>query len=470
MVPDSHPNSPANAGRSAQSAQSGGNASEVMISSAEMENIFHNWYNIDIDFEHEFPDEFQTVPVERKADQLWRKPMNSKEVIDRLIGSRPNDATGDHIIEPIMEYFEEVVLSATKQFTNIQRRYSDNKHHLEVLLNCKRTGHTPRFLKLNTPEIDSAIFPEERIKDVKADIQAILDKASEGALDRIIRERESIDASLRQEAEKTIKAVKESAKNEWMEAQTAGRYVYNRWDNLFPVYALVTNGDREFRQETTLSATVFRAAMKESQRRICTEIEKEMQKKTNEHKARRRDAETRREVLSKASSIPQQEAEKTLAKRMDEIITAKLAPLTAELRQLKNASALDRTGPARADLRRPVSKQSTDDEEGSDHDNSGSKSKQRTANIPGQRSKGDNPQREAYAPGHRSKREDSHQWQAKSHPHGKNQPVREREQEPHTKPKRIIVAIDDPEDENVERRHKRRKWKQRHSGPWAAQH
>ena len=63
-----------------------------IIGSAQLEDIFHNWYNVDIKFEFDFPEDFQEVPAEFCSFKLWRLPMNSKEIIDSLLGNKTDEA------------------------------------------------------------------------------------------------------------------------------------------------------------------------------------------------------------------------------------------------------------------------------------------------------------------------------------------------------------------------------------------
>jgi hypothetical protein len=78
-------------------------------------------------------------------------------------------------------------------------------------------------------------------------------------------------------------------------------------------------------------------------------LEQEKQAKKEPYDTRRRENEKRREVLRKASSIPHQEAEISMARRVENII----APLAEEVHRLKELSeqkdrrALDAADPAR---------------------------------------------------------------------------------------------------------------------------
>lgn len=346
FVPDSQTNSPIH-GEVGRVAQSDGDSSEQIIGSAQLEDIFHNWYNVDIKFEFDFPEDFQKVPAEFSSFKLWRQPMNSKEVIDRLLGNKTNEAEGDHLIQPIMVYFKEVIHSASKLFAEHQKGYSRNKHHLEVLLRAKDSKRLPQFLKLETPDINSAIFPQEEIASLRTEFRNALDKTSEELLALTIKARENIDADLRRKAAKLMEDVRESAKQKWIEAQTSDECTFNRWDNIFPV--MFYDGATQQKFPVPLSAVIFRTAMKECRSKVCLELENELQRKTEAHALRRQEMDARRQAQSKASSLPPQEAEKSLEKRMKEMI----APFIAEVRTLKadlqkNEGALKRADPLRA--------------------------------------------------------------------------------------------------------------------------
>ena len=58
FVQDSQTHSPIH-GEVGWVAQSDGDSSEQIISSAHLEDIFHNWNNVDIKFEFDFPEDFQ---------------------------------------------------------------------------------------------------------------------------------------------------------------------------------------------------------------------------------------------------------------------------------------------------------------------------------------------------------------------------------------------------------------------------
>lgn len=349
IVGDSQENSPMRYGEGGPAAQSDGESSEPKIGSTDMEQIFQSWYIVDVDFKFDFPEEFQRVPAEFLHNKLWRRPMSSKEVIDRLLGNKSNEPEGDHLIQPIMVYFQEVVSSATELFADHQKRYSRNKHHLEVLLRAKDSKRVPRFLQLETPEINSTFSPDEAAT-LKTDFRQVLDKASEELLALTIKARETIDAELRREAAKIVEDVRQSAMNRWIEAQISDDCTFNRWDNIFPV--MFYNGARDADPPAfliPLSAVIFRTAMKECQSKVSLALETELQRKTEEHALRRREMDKRRQAQSEASALPPREAEKSLEKRLKEII----APYVAEVRTLKaglqkNEGALRRADPPRA--------------------------------------------------------------------------------------------------------------------------
>lgn len=142
----------------------------------------------------------------------------------------------------------------------------------------------------------------------------------------------------------------------WMDAQHVGATEanYNRWDHVFPVYA-VRDGTKI---PVPLSAVIFRTAMKECQAKVSLVLEQDMQERTERAQARRRENEKRKEILRTASSIPHQEATNSLVKQMEKLI----APLKEDIRQLKeqgNIHALDAAGPTRVEERSGVRARAT---------------------------------------------------------------------------------------------------------------
>ncbi len=156
QVDDSQPSSPENNEELSHHVESVGEAS-VIISSAQMEHIFHSWYYIKEDFEHAFPDQFCVVPTANVSDRLWRDGMDFKDVVGRLLEKIENNSH-DNLIPPIMGYSNDVVETATKKFADPRRRLQLNKHHLEVLRKMKSNGKMPRYLKLETPKIKAELF------------------------------------------------------------------------------------------------------------------------------------------------------------------------------------------------------------------------------------------------------------------------------------------------------------------------
>lgn len=347
-VENSQPSSPENKGEQTHSADGDGESSApAPISSAQMESIFHRWYYVDADFEHNFPEHFRAVPTANASDRLWRTGMNVKDVINRLLGKVDNDSH-DNLIQPIMVYYNDVMEMATNMYADLRRRFQLNKHHLEVLRKMKSNGKIPRYLILETPKIRSDLFSVEVAEELRTTYHATLKQASEVLLELTIEARVNTDAKLRQEADKIIEDVRHSAMQKWMEAQHVGALEanYNRWDHVFPVYA-VHDGTKT---PVPLSAVIFRTAMKECQAKVSRLLEHDMQEKTEQIQARRRENEKRKEVLRSASSLPHREAEISLVKQMEKLI----APIAEDVRKLKeqgNMHALDATGPTRAEER-----------------------------------------------------------------------------------------------------------------------
>jgi hypothetical protein len=117
-----------------------------------------------------------------------------------------------------------------------------------------------------------------------------------------------MDAKLRREAETVMVDIRQAAMQKCMDAQLVGTQInYNRWDYVFPVF----DGRRN---PVPLSSVIFRTALKECQAKVNRILEPEMQTKKEQHDARRRENETRKEVLRKASSIPHQDAEISVAR------------------------------------------------------------------------------------------------------------------------------------------------------------
>ena len=315
-----------------------------------MEHIIHKWYYVKEDFEHDFPDQFRVVPAANASDRLWRERMDVKDVVGRLLEKIEN-TSHDNLIQPIMVYFNDVVETATKKFADLRRRLQLNKHHLEVLRKMKSNGKIPRYLKLETPRIKAELFSDEVTAELTTKYQTTLKQASEDLLDLTIEARLNSDAKLRQEADQILEDVRTYAMQKWMEAQHVGALEanYNRWDHVFPVYAV--RDDTKI--SVPLSAVIFRTAMKECQAKVSRVLEQDLQERTERAQARRRENEKRKEVLRTASSIPHQEATSSLVKQMEKLI----APLKEEIRQLKeqgNTPALDAAGPTRAEERSGV--------------------------------------------------------------------------------------------------------------------
>ena len=341
VVPNSHESSPRNNGDEANSVHGGGESSDHVISSARMQNIIHRWYYVPESFKHDFPQSFRTVPSINDSDRIWRTGKDVKDVIGRLLGKISND-TDDNLIPPIMGYFEDIVDMATKQFVDIKRRFNLNGHHTDVTRKMKQAGKIPHFLSLTTPKVSTDLFPADTATELEASYKTVLKRTSEELLDLTIAARENMDAKLRREAETVMVDIRQAAMQKWMDAQQVGSQTnYNRWDHVFPVFD-------SRRNPVPLSSVIFRTAMKECQAKVSRILEQEMQAKKEQHDARRRENEKRKEVLRKASSIPHQEAEVSVARQVEKII----APLAEDVRRLKelsekNRRALDAADPAR---------------------------------------------------------------------------------------------------------------------------
>ena len=144
--------------------------------------------------------------------------MDVKDVVGRLLEKIKN-YSHDNLIPPIMGYFNDVVETATKKFTDLRRRLQLNKHHLEVLRKMKSNGKMPRYLKLETPKIKAELFSDEVTAELTTKYQATLKQASEDLLDPTIQARLNSDAKLRQEADQIIEDVRTYAMQKWMDAQ-----------------------------------------------------------------------------------------------------------------------------------------------------------------------------------------------------------------------------------------------------------
>ena len=344
-APDSEESFSRTNGDEAHSAHDGRESNQE-ISSARLQSIFHKWYFVPDSFTHDFPQAFRTVPSINDSDRIWRTGKDVNDVIGRLLCKISND-TDDNLIPPIMGYFEDIVDTATKQFVDIKRRFVLNEHHTDVTRKMKQAGKIPHFLLPTAPKVNTDLFPADASAELEASYKIVLKRTSEELLDLTIAVRENIDAKLRREAETVLEDIRQAAMQKWMDAQQVETQTnYNRWDHVFPVF------DRR-RNLVPLSSVIYRTALKECQAKVSRILEQEMQAKKEQHDARRRENEKRREVLRKASSIPHQEAEISVARQVERII----APLAEDVRRLKelseqkNRRALDAADPARDNVR-----------------------------------------------------------------------------------------------------------------------
>jgi hypothetical protein len=192
-----------------------------------------------------------------------------------------------------MGYFEDIVDMATKQFVDIKRRFNLNEHHTDVTRKMKQAGKIPHFLSLTTPKVSTDLFPADTATELEASYKTVLKRTSEELLDLTIAARENMDAKLRREAETVMVDIRQAAMQKWMDVQQVGSQTnYNRWDHVFPVFD-------SRRNPVPLSSVIFRTAMKECQAKVSRILEQEMQAKKEQHDARRRENEKRKEVFRK---------------------------------------------------------------------------------------------------------------------------------------------------------------------------
>ena len=131
-------------------------------------------------------------------------------------------------------------------------------------------------------------------------------------------------------------------KTKWMEAQGDE---WNGWDHLYPVTAEVKRGEEFIRVKVPLSSNVFRIALKQCRSNVSTLIETRRIEKTQETANRKKERELRNAALAKASALPRQEADKSIQRRVQEM----MQPLIAEVRELKDQLQGNRSAPREAD-------------------------------------------------------------------------------------------------------------------------
>ena len=133
----------------------------------------------------------------------------------------------------------------------------------------------------DSPDINSAIFSLEEIASLRTEFCTALDKTSEELLALIIKARKNIDANLRRKAANLMEDVRESAKQKWIKEQTSDEFTFNRLDNILPVMSYDSSTRRKF--PVPLSAVIFRTAMKECRNKVCLDLEKALQLKSEAH-------------------------------------------------------------------------------------------------------------------------------------------------------------------------------------------
>ena len=265
--------------------------------------------------------------------------MAYEEVACRLLGETDNDGP-NQLPAAIVQYYLEIVDLASEKYANLQQQLEDNEHHIAVLERANDNGKTPNFLKLKLPEV--RLFPDNSVVSLKQSFQKALDKADQEMLGCTLKERHLLRAKLCKEAEELREEVEREAMTKWMEAQGDG---WNGWDHLYPVTAEVKQGDNLTRVSVPLSAAVYRTAMKNCRLKVSTLMETKRLEKASETTRRKKEQAQRKAALAQASALPRQEAEKSIERRMQDM----LKPLYAEISNLKERLQGNRSAPKAAD-------------------------------------------------------------------------------------------------------------------------
>jgi hypothetical protein len=290
-----------------------------------MKNILVRWYNVDFKHKLNFPETFNAVPAHQSANRIWRTPMDYEEVARRLLGETEND--GPNVLPAeIIRYYSEIVELASKQFADLQKQVDDNEHHIKVLERAVENGKAPNFLQLNAPKV--RFFPDDSAESLQQSYRNILDEAALAMLKCTLSERHLLRAKLCREAEKMLEDVEKEATAKWMEAQGEG---WNGWDHLYRVTAEVQQGDNLIRVSVPISSTTFRIAMKQCRFKVSTLMETKRLEKAEEVKRQRKEQKLRRAALAQVSALPRPEAEKSIERRIKDIVQ----PLVAELGSIK---------------------------------------------------------------------------------------------------------------------------------------
>jgi hypothetical protein len=137
-----------------------------------------------------------------------------------------------------------------------------------------------------------------------------------------------------------------------MEAQGEG---WNGWDHLYRVTAEVQQGDDLLRVLVPISSVTFRIAMKQCRFKVSTLMETKRLEKAEEIKRMRKEQKLRRAALAQVSALPRPEAEKTIERRIEDMmqpLVAKLGSIEEQLKQ--NPARTDRTDHGIAQSRKDV--------------------------------------------------------------------------------------------------------------------
>ena len=314
-----------------------------------MKNILLRWYNVEFKHRLNFPDTFNAVPAHQSANRIWRLPMDYEEVARRLLRDTDND--GPNVLPAeIIRYYSEIVELASEQFAALQKQVDDNEHHINVLERAVENGKTPNFLTLNAPKV--RFLPDESAESLRQNYRKILDEAALAMLKCTLSERHLLRAKLCREAEKLLEDVEREATTKWMEAQGEG---WNGWDHLYRVTAEVQQGDDLLRVLVPISSVTFRIAMKQCRFKVSTLMETKRLEKAEEIKRMRKEQKLRRAALAQVSALPCPEAEKTIERRIEDMmqpLVAKLGSIEEQLKQ--NPARTDRTDHGIAQSRKDV--------------------------------------------------------------------------------------------------------------------
>lgn len=303
-----------------------------------MREIQKRWYHVDFEYKFNFPEGFDTVPAHQSANRIWMRPMDYEEVGHRLLGTKDN-VEPNILPETIIRFYSEIVESASNKFADLQQKIDDNEHHIKVLHSARERGKPPNFLKLQAPEV--RLFPADTVSALQKSFRDILDKAELDMLECTLKERRLLRAKLCREAEQLVEEVEEEAMTKWMEAQGE----WNGWDHIYPVTAEATRDDRLVRLKVPLSSNVFRIALKECRAKVSTLMETKRLERTQEAANRKKEQRQRKQALNEASALPRQEAEKSMQRRMQDM----MQPLIADVRKIKEQLQGNRSAPVAAD-------------------------------------------------------------------------------------------------------------------------